>query len=212
MKLASHFQGTSAAFVLSLEEGIVQLRSDGECVLPSGAMLRAADLHPADVDAICNRWKRWLKACFLRKQELAKLEYEQWLRMERETAINGMVESLEGSAAHLYYEALLPIIREEINQSDNLKPEETTLGKVRVQAIDLVKLGRLGDAIELVSECVVSDPDQRYRINDLIHLQSELAHLNDGERKGVLPIETIKTGRNQLLNALLGILDEIAPS
>ncbi len=173
-----------------------------------------ANPHPQDLAMLVSRWRKWLKECGLRRQEFERLEYLVWLREEREKTIRGMVDNPSSSPVHAFYEELLPIIRAEISQEEHQKPSHTDILQLRKQVMDLVKHGRLVEAVELLDEYLEQKqgPDLRHRKMELIHLQSELAHFNQSERKGILPFETIRTGRNQLLHSLLGILDELAPT
>lgn len=169
------------------------------------------NIHPMEKDTLPIQWRNWLKECGLRKQELEDLEYGQWLREEREKTIEGLVSAHESSPAHLFHELLLPLIRAEINDLEHGMPDSNDVRNIRIQVLELVKKGRIGDALELVTSFIEAEKTLGHRLHDVIHLQSELAHLNNSERKGLLSLESSRTARNQVLNALLGILDELNP-
>ncbi len=170
---------------------------------------RIPDVHPVDRSSLISQWRKWLKECRLRKQELPTIEFAQWLRQQRESTITGMVEAMEHSPAHLFYEEILPIIRVELQQAENQKPDHADAETLKPKVLDLVKKGQLKAAVELVSEFVNEQQEWAHHRDDLVHIQSELAHQNESERKGLLPLEYSRRARNQLLHALLGIMDDL---
>lgn len=199
------FSGDSLQLILQLQQII------GEGPQSGIFSQEGRDIHPMDKDILLTQWKSWLKECGLRKQELEDLEYGQWLREEREKTIEGLVNSNESSPAHLFQELLLPLIRSEINELEHSIPDAKDVRNIRSQVLELVKKGRIGDALEMVTVFIESDKTLGHRLHDIIHLQSELSHLNNSERKGLLSLESSRTARNQVLNALLAILDELNP-
>ncbi len=179
-----------------------------ETVLPSGKVLSARET--SGLPELPEAWRRWGKELKLRKTELERLEYLVWLRAEREKAIQGMVQSGDQAPAHLLYESILPLIREEIRQAEGANAaEQPGKTQLRPEAMSLIRRGHLPEALALVEQFVLANAELAQWQDELIHLQSELAHLNESERKGLLPFDTIRTGRNQLLHALMGILDDI---
>lgn len=199
------FSGESLELILQLRQ-IIKGGAESEIFTEEGR-----NIHPMEKDTLIIQWKNWLKECGLRKQELDELEYSQWLREEREATIEGLVNSYESSQAHLYRELLLPIIRAELDELEHGVPDSKDVEHIRGQVLELVKKGRIGNALELVSKFIESEKTLAHRLNEVIHLQSELAHLNNSERKGLLSLESSRTARNQVLNALLGILNELNP-
>lgn len=199
------FSGEPLEFILRLRE-IIKGGSESKIFTEVGR-----NIHPVEKDTLIIQWKNWLKECGLRKQELDELEYSEWLREEREATIEGLVNSYESSPAHLYRELLLPIIRAELDELEHGVPDSKDLEHIRSQVLGLVKKGRIGNALELVSKFIESEETLAHRLNDVIHLQSELSHLNNSERRGLLSLESSRTARNQVLKALLAILDELNP-
>ena len=197
------FAGQNLALIRQLTE-VVEQGEEGPVFTG-----RSPDIHPIDRTSLVNQWRKWLKECGLRKQELPAVEYVQWLRKEREACIKGMVDSPEKSPSHLYFEQILPIVREEIRQAEGAKTQLSSGESLRKQVLELVKKGQLEVALELVCDFVDAHKDLHHYQDEMIHLQSELAHQNDSERKGLLPLEYSRRARNQLLHALLGILDDI---
>lgn len=199
------FSGDSLQLILQLRQ-IIEVGPESGLFTQGGR-----NIHPIEKDSLLIRWKNWLKECGLRKQELEDLEYGQWLREERENTIEGLVNTIESAPAHLYHEFLLPIIRAEIKDLEHGMPDPDDVRNIRSQVLDLVRKGRIGDGLELVTSFIESEQTLGHRLHDVIHLQSELSHLNNSERKGLLSLESSRTARNQVLNALLAILDELNP-
>lgn len=199
------FSGVSLELILRLRQ-IMKEGSESKIFTEEGR-----NIHPMEKDALLIQWKNWLKECGLRKQELDELEYGQWLREEREDTIEGLVNSYESSQAHLFRELLLPIIRSELDELEHGVPDSNDVIHIRSKVLELVKKGRIGNALELVSNFIESEEALAHRLHDVIHLQSELSHLNNSERRGLLSLESSRTARNQVLNALLAILDELNP-
>lgn len=197
------YSGDSLRLILDLRD-LIKDGADAEIFSEE-----SRNIHPMERSSLRNQWHSWLKECGLRKQELEEVEYNQWLRAEREKTIEGLVGALESSAAHLFHEVLLPIIRAEIDDLEHGMPTADDGNTIRKQVIDLVKKGRLGDALELVTTFIESNDTVTYRLNEILHLQSELSHLNNSERKGLLPLDDSRVARNKILNALLEILDEL---
>lgn len=201
------FANPTQAEIEKLQTSIDALENDNPLIMEDGREVATPKLHPIDKDGLRRNLNSFIKEIGLRKREIEPLAYAEWLRKKREEAIRGIIDSGKNSPAQLLYELVLPVIREEIKDADNQKPQTDNFKK------DITKLvlnGQLDTALEMCMEHASEhSPDH---VKETIHLISEFRHYESQERKKLLDQEAVSRARAHIRDAVLDLADIMNPN
>ncbi|MDX2284419.1 MAG: hypothetical protein NW241_09665 [Bacteroidia bacterium] len=155
-------------------------------------------------------WHAWVRECALRKRELSRPEYIKWLRDKREESIKGAAGATDDSPAGRYHLGLLPLIRQEILESDAASPDQPgDAESIAREASHLIMEGKLGAALKMAHTFFEQHSQYRDQQFETVHLLSEFNLYEEKERSGVMNHESLTAARSHIRNALLGLLKEL---
>lgn len=200
------FSQNSSAEIEKIRAAIDALKEEKVLLLESGNQLEVSKLHPIDRDQLKYNLTSFLKETKLRKRELEVLIYAKWLQEKREEAIQGIINSNQNSPAHLLYEFVLPVLREELDDIER-GTKEADKESLKPNVMKLVMDGKLDIALELLfTYSSQNAPDHQ---NEIIHLTSGYRHYESQERKGLLTHDVVSSARAKILDKIIQLTDAI---